>query len=804
MLRYDDRERVLTLSVLDLVERIGASGHLRLEVVQSSAARMAAGREVHAVYQADRGGQDEAFQAEVRLRHQIGIGEWTVVLWGRVDGLTIEDGRTVVEEVKSTALDADRLYGTRASDWPRYAAQLALYLWMLVEAQPRAGSPGLPGEGPTGRLVLVSLSDGSRHVIGLDPDERVAKDAMVVLERLVQDREERLQWMARRQKYVVPEPFDAWRAGQSDVTLAVETALADGKPALVEAPTGMGKTGAVLYAALRYAMGHDKQIFWATARTTQQIVAEAAVARFRAKGLLIRSVTIGARERYCVNSVISCNPETCRFAERYHDKVRERDVLRGLADAGGADAEGLRRAGRADEVCPHELGLDLTGRADVVIGDYNYVFDPGGYLKRAFGEEADRWIVVVDEAHQLVERARGYASPKILAETARKAIQALSAAGPRFAAFQDLAAEILDRMGEAADTAEVVVDEEAVIAPSPRIWRDLADRIDEVGLDYALLAADRPLVEPGEEDPWQDLARSVLRFAGCLGEAGENVVPVAVLRPGEESIGLLCLDPSGWMGPRIADLGGFVGVSATLSPTAFHRDLLGLDPDVHTVRVASPFPPENRRVVIAPRVSTAFKDREKQAAPTAALMERCIEAVPGNVAAYFPSFVMLRDIASRWALPGRELLLQEPAMPEARRREWLERLGQSGPPVVLAAVLGGIFAEGIDLAPGALSAVLVCGPALPPVGLERNLLREHYETRYGEGFRYASLVPGMTRVVQAAGRLVRRPEDRGVVVLFDRRFRWREYRELLPTDWEIDVPDDPAAAVLSFFQATRA
>ena len=140
-------------------------------------------------------------------------------------------------------------------------------------------------------------------------------------------------------------------------------------------------------------------------------------------------------------------------------------------------------------------------------------------------------------------------------------------------------------------------------------------------------------------------------------------------------------------------------------------------------------------------------------------------------------------------------------MTDARRREVLERLSQPGPPCVLAAAMGGVFAEGIDLPPGALSAVFVVGPALPPVGLERDLLSAHYESRYGQGFRYASLVPGMTRVVQAAGRLIRRPEDRGVVVLLDRRFRWREYLELLPDGWEVDVVDDPTAEIRTFFAA---
>ncbi|MBW2255510.1 MAG: hypothetical protein JRI25_13045, partial [Deltaproteobacteria bacterium] len=289
----------------------------------------------------------------------------------------------------------------------------------------------------------------------------------------------------------------------------------------------------------------------------------------------------------------------------------------------------------------------------------------------------------------------------------------------------------------------------------------------------------------------------------AVASAGEETVHLVGRKPGEEFVGLLCLDPSGWLGPRIAELGGFLGLSATLSPPGFYRDLLGLDPHrLEVLRVASGFAREHCRVLVAPRVSTVYRDRAAHAEPTAALLQSCIEAVPGNTAVYFPSFEMLRDITARWSIEDREVLAQEPSMSEQRRLDWLRRIGAGGPPLVLAAVLGGIFAEGIDLPPGALDAVLVAGPALPPVGMERDLLRNYYEDRYGEGFRYASLVPGITRVVQAAGRLIRRPEDRGVIVLVGRRFRWRETSSLFPTEWEVEVPDDPAAAISAFWRST--
>ncbi len=291
----------------------------------------------------------------------------------------------------------------------------------------------------------------------------------------------------------------------------------------------------------------------------------------------------------------------------------------------------------------------------------------------------------------------------------------------------------------------------------------------------------------------------MIRLAEGLERADPTVVAIA--SGGDDGgVRLCCLDPSTVLGPRIGRLGGFVACSATLGPLAFYRDMFGIPADrVDRIELPWPFPPEHRRVIVAPRVSTRFADRAAHAPRTATLLAGLVAATPGNVAIYFPSFAMLDDLVGRLALGDRELVAQRPDGTDADRDAALARLVAPGPPVVLAAVLGGVFAEGVDLPPGALAAAVIVGPGLPPVGLERDLLRDAYERRYGAGFAYASLIPGLTRVVQAAGRLVRGPEDIGCIVLVGQRFRWREVAALLPSWWSPDVPDDPVDAVCSFF-----
>lgn len=787
-LRFDDSARELSCAVRDLVEHGRTSPHLSVRLARSRGAHLASGRAIHAEHQRAMASRDPDFQAEHPVRLRVQVEGWTAHIFGRIDGMSVEAGRSVVEEVKAVALDRSRLWETTIHDWAEHTTQLAIYCWMLAQQGEAA---------PRGRLVLVSSLDGSRHVLGL-PDEhaRVGERVRATLGRWVRERAARIAWMAARRGHPIPWPHDLERPGQRAILDQVTASLSAGRTLLVEAPTGLGKTAAVLVGALRAAMHSDRQVCWVTARTTQQrVVVETARALIRA-GLPLRVVVITAREKACLNDVVDCRPEVCPFAERYHDKVDEADSVQALLGGGPASALVVRDHGEAIVACPYQLASDAARSADLVVADYNYVFDPDVAGANLYGEDPERWFVVVDEAHQLVERGRGYGSPRVDRAIAERAIRDLQAAGPAFEGVLRLAEHIRDQLDLAAGSRP----EERTAELDVAAWRDLAERIDAIAVDYALLRLDRA-PRSMVEDPWLDLARSTLRLAEGTGRLGPDVVALV----SGEGVRLLCLDPSALLGPSIARLGGLIGCSATLHPADFYRDLLGLDAArLDRLDVPSPFPIENRRVVIAPRVSTRFVDRAAHADRTAALISSVVQATPGTAAVYFPSFAMLEDLAARLELAGRPALVQRRSLDEAARRQILDALIAPGPPRVLLAVLGGIFAEGVDLPGGALRTVVVVGPGLPPVGLERDLLRAAYEARYGAGFAYASLIPGMTRVIQAAGRLIRGPSDRGCVVLVGQRFRWRAYAAMLPASWAPDVPEDPRLAVDAFFASLTA
>ncbi len=829
MLRFDDAARTLELGVHDLIDAGPPRGDLRLQVAWSAKARMRAGQQAHSRWQTAREAEDGGFQREVTLRHRLVVRGWEVTISGRVDGLSDEGGVAVVEEVKSTPLPVERLSDTNWDDFPSWSRQVQLYLHFLA-AQGRSAH---------GRLVLVSLVDGAQAVLGVPADPALGDWIEAQLDYLLHRREDRLAWQARRAGAPVPFPHSRYRPGQEALTDELEEAMHAGRLVLLSAPTGYGKTAAALTAALRVAARSGRRVFFATARNTQQAMAEATVRAMAARGMPVRAVSIRAREKACLNEIVACRPDTCPYAEGYHDKVRdglltEKLWSRPLPDGGcGAPTPDVVRVVAQEAVaCPFALSIDLADEADVVIGDFNYVFDPAVRLA-VVGETPADWLVVVDEAHNLPDRALGYGSPELKLLDVEAAIDGLAAApaAPRYRPMRELVEDVgqwlragLARVPEGARDGEAAFDlaeglERAEV-------RELADRFEGLALDYALLKVEAPAFGAGQPDPWMDVARAVLRLKSALDRAGDETVvlwrkgwvprprrprrggdtgQLALLAgpsagftgaPGPETgLKLLCRDPSGLLGPLFQSLAGAVCMSATLTPADFYERVLGL-PERRVSRLSqpSPFPPENRRVVVVPDVSTTYRDRDRDREETARLVGEAVAAVPGNVAVFFPSFKFLEQITPHLDLGERSVLVQARGMAEADRAALLDTL-REGRGHVLLGVLGGIFAEGVDLPGAALLAAVVVGPSLPQANLERRLLQDWFQERYQEGFRYAWLVPGLSRVVQAAGRVIRTPEDRGAVVLIGRRFIHRDYTAFFPEDWHPVRTSDPLSAL---------
>jgi Rad3-related DNA helicase len=457
--------------------------------------------------------------------------------------------------------------------------------------------------------------------------------------------------------------------------------------------------------------------------------------------------------------------------------------------------------GEEYQVCPHALAMEVSQSADMVIGDYNYAFDPYMGFSTLFRDGWDEWVVLVDEAHNLVGRGRGYGSPGISQGDADLAVEWLQESyGSDALAHISIVKEISGIISNYEYEVDSGTETEWEIELNSAEFRGLVERVDRAAVDYLLLRASRPQ----EGDLYKEFTRKLKRFVDVLENSGDETLHVYTESlNGSRGLRLVCLDPSVFMRRQFSAFSSAVLMSATLRPMTYHRDLLGLSHDkVIEAEHPSPFPSANRGVFLATRVSTAYRDRTAHLTATVAMISEVVSATPGNAAVYYSSYAVMRSMASKVKVAGRTNRIQQPSMSDDERKAFLSNLTETGGATTLHAVLGGIFSEGVDLPSGSLKSVVVVGPALPPVGLERRRISEWCEDRHGDGFSYAFLIPGMAKVVQAAGRLIRSSEDRGAVVLIGRRFGWRDYRALLPEDWTVFRPDDPASAVEEFFGVT--
>jgi DNA excision repair protein ERCC-2 len=767
------------------------------------------GAQIHTLIQTEKKSSVLGYRSEVFVQVTLPLpGDGAELeVSGRIDGLYENTDLLVVEEIKTTTnlhgLYAELLHG---AEHP-YVLQAKMYGWMLEAMGVAAGRQVRT------RLLLVSVHDPEEtRALDLDPAEHPweAFDAWVALRaRDLADAarvDEARQARRRAEGESLPFPFDAPRPGQMDLVAVVDEAIGSGERLLLQAPTGLGKTAAVLFPHLRDALRAGKQVFYLTPKNSQHRIAQEAIERMRDRGAVLRSVVITAKEKSCLKDEVICDPKYCEFAKGYYDKLKATGVLEHLAEAGAVDAETLREAGLRHEVCPFELSLDFTARADVVICDYNYVFSPAAALTRYFEDDARSHLVnaVIDEAHNLYARAMDLYSPSIslstLAAFREKGLAQIELLAHEGLADAEAVAKLKKRYGRLVDRAcevlaetsrrkvsDTFVKERGALRGSTVVTPDRESFTKfeaSYGRFMTVYAEKLEMLRP--TDPLYELYRLWSEFCGVLRLDGEEFVFTWQETAEEGTLQCTCCDASRFLRQRISSLGAVTGFSATLKPFDFYARMSGFDAEATLTReFASPFPRENRKLVLIPQVSTTFKDRDRNYPKVAEIIERVLPLRKGNTFVFFPSFAFLAEVERVLRLPGFRVLAQRPGMTAVEQRALLAKFAQKTKNVVVLAVQGGVFAEGIDLPGDALECAIVVGPSLPTFSLERECVRAYYDRRYGrgKGFDYAYVYPAMARVVQAAGRVIRTPEDRGLILLCDKRFLQRSYMDVMPSEW---------------------
>ena len=602
-------------------------------------------------------------------------------------------------------------------------------------------------------------------------------------------------------------PYTELREGQESMIRESFLAFKNGERLFVEAPTGTGKTISALFPAVR-ALGRGlcDKIFYLTAKTSTGKEAFSAVSKLHKAGVMMRTVMLSAKEQMCPYSRTSpagsaacgsrsrCRSERCELLRGYYDRV-DGALREILGSYRGYSRSFIYEIALKHRVCPYELSLDLSELCDVVICDYNYAFDPHVYLRRYFGQNAldagAGYVFLIDEAHNLADRARDMYSAELKLSDVERVLTMI-------APDDNAAAEISELL------TPVIRD----IKRIKRLCREDTVK-DENGEERGFYVASEP-PEPVSRslsalakgiDVWSfknelhPLAESILALRSDVGRYlricdffDRNFKFYATIANGDIVLRLYCLDPSEIMNTLLTRARASVMFSATLTPTDYFCDVLGGGKKARKLSLPSPFPSENLCVVVADWINTRLDVREDNAKRFATLIAATVSARAGNYIAYFPSYQCLEQTHKMFTrkYPRVETVVQKKHMSIGEREEFLSAFkDDTGHLRVGFCVLGGVFSEGVDLPGSRLIGSVVFGVGLPGLSNEKNIVKEHFDLKSDEGigYDYAYTFPGMNNVLQAAGRVIRRDDDRGVVVLADDRYATPKYTTLFPKHW---------------------
>lgn len=772
----------IRISVRSLVEFILRSGDIdnrRGTAAQKEAMQL--GSRLHRKIQ----GQMKAdYRAEVPLKAEIDCGEFMLSVEGRADGIIT--GETVsIDEIKGVFRDLGRMEGPEEV----HLAQAKCYAY-IYGSQKNLKKIG----------VQMTYANLDTEEIRRFYSEYTLEELEEWFARLIAAYEKwarmQLHWKQRRnasiRETVFPYPY---REGQKELAASVYRTIWHGKKLFLQAPTGVGKTISTVFPAVQ-AVGQElgEKIFYLTAKTITRTVAQEAFSLLKKQGLCYRVLTLTAKEKICFLEEPECSPLTCPYAKGHFDRVNDavfelltREPEEGKTPGDFTREEILRQAEKW-QVCPFEMALDLSLWCDAVICDYNYVFDPQAKLKRFFSEgiKGD-YLFLVDEAHNLVERGREMYSAALYKEDflevkrflkpySPKAVRALERCNryllewkrecEDYLLLKNVDAIALGLMNVSSAFEKLLEDRDSVMNHPPENQEEKEQQ--KKALDFYFQV--RAFLEIYEEldDSYQIYAR----------HDGE----------GKFLLKLYCVHTAGKIGECLEKGRASVLFSATLLPVRYYMDLLGGKAEDYAVYAHSTFRPEQKRVLLGLDVSSRYTRRgPAEYRKIAEYIFRTARARQGNYMVFFPSYKMMEEIREVFELlrsEDMETVEQTSRMTERDREEFLEKFQENRENTLIGfCVMGGIFGEGIDLKKNRLIGAVIVGTGLPQVCTEREILKQYYDKKEMDGFAYAYRYPGMNKVMQSAGRVIRTDEDLGVILLLDERFGQMQYRESFPREW---------------------
>jgi len=762
---------VVKISVRNLVEFILRSGDLTSGF--SSSSRALEGSKIHRRIQKAQGAD---YQPEVHLVHQVEQKGFVLEISGRADGIILgrdTKEQVIVDEIKSTTKQLEFI---EEKDNPLFWAQVKCYAYIYVQQHELKAIEI--------QLTYCQLNTGEIRTFRQACSDTELADFFADLVKRYFDWAERLRdWGKLRDDSVshLEFPFSSYRAGQRNLAVAVYKTISARRKLYAQAPTGTGKTIATIFPAVKaIGMGLVEKIFFLTAKTVTRGLAEEAFAKLRLGGLRFKTVTLTAKEKMCFTPGAACTAEECEYARGYFDRVSA-----ALIDMWGTDSftrEMIEKYAYKHDICPFELSLDLSVWVDGIICDYNYVFDPQAYLKRFFNENGGEYCLLIDEAHNLVDRAREMFSAELTKQPFLELKRILKDSLPKLAKAAGGVNSSLLKIGNLCGGFGKEVDRDYWVNKEPpqEIFPVLRKFLGQA--EEWLMLNERATFKDALLEAYFAV-RVFMRVVECYDERyvshvekiGNNV-----------KIKLFCVDPSQLLREVLERGRSSIFFSATLTPLNYFGQILGGEEGDGKITVESPFSRENLCLLVAENISTTYKSRNQTYDAVVECIGLTIGEKMGNYLIFLPSYQYIGEVYRRFCsqYPAVKVICQTSGMKEEERTAFLNAfVPEVEETLVGFAVMGGIFGEGIDLTGQRLVGVVVVGVGLPQVCLERDIIRDFFNEHNGRGFEYAYMYPGMNKVLQAAGRVIRTESDKGVVLLIDERFRHTRYKKLFPQEW---------------------
>ena len=759
-------ETIIRISVRSLVEFILREGDIDNRVSGSMEKdAMLLGGKIHRKIQSRMGTN---YTAEVPLKIQMPCDGFVLQIEGRADGVLKDDGKVLIDEIKGILRSLEHL----EAPVPVHLAQAKCYAYIYAVQNSLKCID-----------VQMTYCQMETEEIRRFCQEFEFQELQTWFQDLVTQYEKwakfEIEWRNVRNDSIrqIEFPFP-YREGQRDLVVSVYRTILRKKKLFIQAPTGVGKTMATVFPAVR-AMGEGlgEKIFYLTAKTIMRTVAEQAFSLLKEKGLLYKTITLTAKEKICFCEEAECNPDACPYAKGHFDRVNDA-VFDLITHSGDWSREVLEEQAKKYMVCPFEMSLDVSNWADAVICDYNYVFDPQAHIKRFFSESGkEEYLFLIDEAHNLVERGREMYSASLYKEDLLEVRKLVKAEDPKLAKRLSECNQQFLELKRECEHYQILKSVSHIALKLMNVLSKLEDYLEECK-------------DAEKKKRVLDFYFAVRSFLNIHDIMDENYVIFSeMMEDGRFQIKLFCVNPAVNLQNYLEQGNSTIFFSATLLPVHYYKKLLSVEKDDYAVYAHSSFPQENKFLFIGTDVSTRYTRRgESTYQRFARYIAVMAEQKKGNYMAFFPSYRFLEEVHTCFLeCVDHEVdsICQVSYMDEEQREEFLEEFEREREKSLVAfCVMGGIFSEGIDLTEDKLIGAVIAGTGLPQVCTEREILKQYFNAADMDGFDYAYLYPGMNKVLQSAGRVIRTESDRGVILLLDDRFRAMRYREVFPREWQ--------------------